>query len=433
MLSIKAFAPNTTLHKNDMGVDNPIGELSTRSLTYTKEKGVYIDRDVDPNLSLVTFTVTKNNAFSTVPVSMVNKILQVIKGIYDFAATKAGIQLDGSDYIDELYDNYDDLVGDITLGAIVSDGDLWVPERIGFSVLGEETNQVMVWLADDSFQRQFPDSEIVVVPPVDNLDDFFMRGVDVEAFLSEITPTMTAQRIQEARGRYPESFLRIDMFDYHDPVTTTRIVPSSWGILVYGISGNNIDNIKDAIIEYILDNSSHGRDEWAEIFPDIFKRNEFVICPLWDEYAIPNKTTVAGMYSPVNNLAAMTNYLIDINKDYKEAHIKAHASATGFPFRSLMVAMIGHDENREARFSLRDVFPDWINTNTTQDFNRMTPETKAFSLTLSEAVFQAEKFTEFDSIPENYMKVIRNDRLFLTFSVDGINYLVLCKNLPTGD
>ena len=97
MLSIKAFAPNTTLHKNDMGVDNPIGELSTRSLTYTKEKGVYIDRVVDPNLSLVTFTVTRNNAFSTVPVSVASKILQVVKGIYDFAATEAGVQLDGSD------------------------------------------------------------------------------------------------------------------------------------------------------------------------------------------------------------------------------------------------------------------------------------------------------------------------------------------------
>lgn len=427
MIVIKGFAPNTTLAVNIKGIVNPLGELSTQSITYTKEKGFYFDRDVDQNISFVSFTSESNGQHYEIEADFQKLILEVTKEVYQVGIDNYKFQTEAQDFLDRLYTKFNGRISDITLGAIVDDGNLWLPERFGFKIVDTRENQIDVWLADESFQLQFPDSEIVVTLPFDNIDDFFKKGTEVEALLNAITQPIMGKRVQEARGKDPESFLEFYLFDYYDPKSDTRIVPSPWAVLIYGIAGNNIDAIKKAIQDAILSQSTHTREEWAEILPDIFKRNEFSIDPMWAEIAIPNKTTESGRYSPIVKTNDIVAYLKAQNPDYAPAHINAHASATGFPYNSLMVAIIGHQENRDAKYSIRDVFPDWINTNTTQDFNRMTARTKEFALLLTEAVHQAETFTEFSTIPENYLKVVRDGKLFLTFSYEGINYLVLCK------
>lgn len=100
----------------------------------------------------------------------------------------------------------------------------------------------------------------------------------------------------------------------------------------------------------------------------------------------------------------------------------------GYPYRSLMVASIGHMENRDGTHRIEDLYPDWINTNTTQDFNRMNEATREWALTLAEAVMHAETYADYDNIPTGFMKVIREGLLYLTFTTNGINYLVLCKS-----
>src|SRR5690606_31257354 len=135
-----------------------------------------------------------------------------------------------------------------------------------------------------------------------------------------------------------------------------------------------------------------------------------------------------GIYSPFLSANEVVNLARLYNPDYPFAHVQEHAITTGFPHRSLSVVSIGHIENRDENYKLSDYFPDWINTNTNQDFNRMSVRTREWALKLAEAVQHAEDFETYDNIPQGFMKVIRNDRLFLTFSFENINYLVLCKS-----
>ena len=45
------------------------------------------------------------------------------------------------------------------------------------------------------------------------------------------------------------------------------------GICLSGQAGDNIDSVKDRIVEYILENSSNSQSDWEQIMPDLFKRS----------------------------------------------------------------------------------------------------------------------------------------------------------------
>lgn len=428
MLILKGFAPNTTLVDNAFGQTNAVGELSSTALTYSTEKGYYANRDIAEHIVIVAFACRDGDDPVELDPDLRDQVLEVINSTYQYAFDNQTVHLNIQDYTSHLYATHNTAISDLTFGLIVDDGRVWLPSRVSFSVRNFPENKIDIWLADNEFRNQYPLTEIKVIAPFENLNDFFAVGSVVEENLKAISPTVIAQRMQDVRAEAPETYMRIDMFDYHDPNNSTRIVPSPWGVLVYGITGNTIDAIKEALIDYILSNSNRTRDEWAEILPDIFKKHEFVICPAWTKYAIPNKVTQAGIYSPFISAGEVISLNRLYNPDYGIGHVQEHAITSGFPYRSLAVVSIGHIENRNDNYKLSDYFPDWINTNTNQDFNRMTERTRAWALKLSEAVSHAEDFATYDNIPNGFMKVIRNDRLFLTFSFEGINYLVLCKS-----
>src|SRR5690606_35431358 len=128
-----------------------------------------------------------------------------------------------------------------------------------------------IWFIDRLFQVQYDDYILEFATPFDDLDLFFSGGANVELLLNSITPNDIVNKIQTTKGSDPETFLRLETYDYHDPHNEDRIVPSHWGVLGYGIAANNIDIIKEALIRYILDNRPHSREEWTEILPELFK------------------------------------------------------------------------------------------------------------------------------------------------------------------
>ena len=113
---------------------------------------------------------------------------------------------------------------------------------------------------------------------------------------------------------------------------------------------------------------------------------------------------------------------------YQPAHINAQATVMGHHWRSLQVGSIGHIENKDGKVRIDQLFPDLIAVSSTSvDWNKMSLATKNFSYMLSEMIVAAEDFTEFGVIPEGMMKVKRDNRLFLSRSYQGVNYLVLAK------
>jgi len=428
MLNLKAFALNSSFVDNGSDVVPSLGVLSAHSLTYTRDRGFYKNSEISQAIGIRAFTTIRDGVDGKLTAAESDAVITVAKTTYDFGVASTGTQLTPEQFRVHLVTQHNTIIGDVFVGPTTSEDGVWAPTFITFTLRGTADSSISIWFSDESFQTRFPDTELFPIMPIDRLDDFFDKpGAEIEAMIKLVDPEVMVSRMQVVRGKYPESYKRVDMFTYYDPVQSGRMVPTPFGMLVYGIAGNNIDSIKEKLQEYIIANSTHTREEWAVIFPEIFRKNEVIIVPLWDQIAIPNKSNTPGEFSPQCGLKELYATITKWAVGYPAAHITEHTGTTGFPYRSIALVSIGHPENTDGLFSLRALYPDWINTNTTQDFNRMQPATREWALAAMEAVQLAETFTDTDVVPENFMKVKRGDALFLTFTKRKVNYLVLCK------
>jgi hypothetical protein len=270
---------------------------------------------------------------------------------------------------------------------------------------------------------------------MENLNDFFRPGNDVEVLLKARTYPEEVALIQAAKDGKPETIVRAEVYDYVDPFNNAHRVPSKWTVLIYGAAGDNIDTIKDALVDYILENSDHTRDEWKDILPDLFRRTEVVMMPLWSQYAIPNRVTQEGIYSPFVQAAPAMALLKTLVPDYAGSHVDTYGSFFGHTYRSLVVAAVGGPENRDDKFRLVDFYPDYISVSTgSVDFIRMSAATRAWAIALDQMIQVAEKMGDFTDIPIGMTRLTRNGALFLVKSIDNVHFLVAAKkNFPQPD
>ncbi len=431
MYALKGFIAHSLMAINTPGQVAKIGELSPNSSTYSREKGFYSGGSAAPGQMLISFLSKRDGAQVEASTDTVTHVHAVIKFVYD--KILAGTELFADELLFGLIETFASTAEDFACGQIVTDSDNrnyapeWLSWKSKIPSIGE--NEIKIWFVDGAFATQYDEFEIIVVPPMDNLNDFFKTGTQVEALLKLRTISQTADKIQLAKGGKPETIVRIDQYEYVDPMNNAHRVPSTWGILIYGAAGNNVDSIKDALVDYILDNSTHTREEWTPILPDIFKRTEFILIPQWDSYAIPNRETAAGIYSPFANLSSALAKIKSLVTNYPESHINNHALAFGHPYKSLNILAVGSPENRDDKFRLTDVVPDWISVSSTSiDFNRMTQATQDWALLLDALLQQAEKVTEFSTLPFEMTKTRRNGVLYVVATYANIHYLVAAKS-----
>jgi len=431
MYALKGFMAHSLMAINTPGQVAKIGELSPNSASYSREKGYYADRTVAPNQMLISFLSELDGVKTAASSDAVTHVHTIIKYVYD--KILAGTEIFADELLIALTETFPAVADTFACGAIVSDDQNrnYAPEWLSWKskVPSLGVNEIKIWFVDDAFASQYDEFEILVVPPMDNLNDFFKTGSQVEALLKLRTISQTMDKVQQAKGGYPETIVRVDQYDYVDPLNNAHRVPSTWGILIYGAAGNNIDSIKDALVDYILSHSTHTREEWTPILPDIFKRTEFILIPQWNQYAIPNRETAAGIYSPFANLSGALAKIKSLVTNYPESHINSHGTAFGHPYKSLSILACGGPENRDDKFRLTDVVPDWIAVSSTSiDFNRMTQATQNWALLLAELLLQAEKATDFSTLPFTMTKTKRNGILYVVGTYDNIHYLVAAKS-----
>lgn len=435
MYVLKGFANHALLANNAPGTNNAIGEISSQSITYSREQGQYVNA-VAPNVTLISFLSATDAAPGPIDPSLATRTLTIIEWIFNLSLTTSG-QIYADQFLQEILAQYQGQAENFVCGAIVNDGTHYIPEWVSWkdSTLGATTdNYIKIWFADASFLAQYDEFEIVVVPPLANLDDFFKAGAQVEALVAArdnaqmLTSFQNAKKDAYGQTR-PETIMRADIYSYHDPLNATHLVSTTWGTLIYGAAGNNVDSINDALQAYILANTAHTRDEWVAIFPDIFKRTEFVMVPNWASFAIPDNTAQVGIYSPIHNLATLNALITAYAGGYSQTHINAHATGLSHGYKSISIGAIGSIENRDSLFELTDVFPDYIAVSSTStDFNRMSQLTQGFAELLENLLITAETMGKYTALPQGMTRLTRNNQLFVVASYNNIHFVVAAKS-----
>lgn len=430
MYQLKGFAAIDTLVSNVEGVIAPIGELSTYSATFTKERLIYPSA-IDSNITTNIFSSISSLTGTIVPpVSIVTLGDQILSWVYQRQLASTVVET-RQEFQDALAYNFtNECVGVVCGELVYAANGKQFPEWISWKTRDyvAEDNITTIWLSDQSFRQKYDNYELVIVPPIDNLDSFFNSAASVQSIVSSVTHVDRFNMIQSARGDHPETVLVGVSYNWIDPLNPANQINTNWSVLIYGPNGNDNDIIRESIADYILANSLHTEAEWKVIFPDIFKRTEFLFFPRWHNYAIPNLVLQSGIYSPITYSTKEITYLKGILSDYTNLFIETHASVMPHPYKCLALDVIGGFENRENLFDITQIYPDILNVSTTSvDYNRMSADTQGLLSRLTEMILIAENLTYYSDIPVGYRKVERYGVMFVSTRYMNIELLVSSK------
>lgn len=428
MYNLKGFVRIQPLVNNSFGVISSLGELSTHAMTFTKERGEYEDIAYQ-DLTFISFSSKRSDTgVTSVPPAYVDNILNVINHTYQYCKT-ATSSLTLGDILNHLINSFASTIQNIEAGSLVNSPTVKLPEWISWSAPGLGQNRIKIWLSDAAFIRQYDEYEIIVVPPIDNLDDLFREPGITGTALDNRTPGKTMEIIQNLKNNHPETVIRAETYKFTNPLVSTYNRQITWHVIVYGSAGDNTDIIKNDIVNHCLNNSSFTGNDWRNIVPDLFRTTEFIMVPDWLKYAIPNRTVQAGIYSPITTAYNAYAEIRAQYPNYPEEHIKDNLQVFNHPYRSLSISCFGGDDNIDSKYKLSDVFPDYTIFGTSSpDFNRMSKKTQEWSYMLQELLIIAEDTEQQTILPSNVRKMNRNGKLYIARTYENVQYLVLAKS-----
>lgn len=424
MFKISGFIAIPALANNTPGADSIIGELSNKIKTYSTEQGYYTDTQ-RPNVRLVSYNAEEDDVAKSIPSPLSNEILRIAQWMYT-ACVGGTFTASVEDAQAELEVAFGNIAIFRNVGAMVTKDGYWMPESLVLELTAVNIdNSIRLWFSDPAFKSQYDLYELKVVPPVANIDNLVGPRAEVKAVIDAIDVPSHNDRITATAGEQPYTMVNSKNYMWTDPNDEDVQYATPWSIVIYGIAGNNSDGIREAIIDYILENSQYGRDVWEKIYPDLFLPNEFYITPMWANRSLENMRTISSIYSPTalvtQQLAAgvSTFYNIPIS------HLNEHIAHSTIEYKSLGFVSIGNWKNRNEKYNFLDMWPEFANLSTlSTDFNRMSPSTQVFYLLLVKALIAAEGFDEYSTLPPGMSLAERGSNRYLAFTHEKIQYLV---------
>jgi hypothetical protein len=424
--TIQGFVEVSQFINNTPGNTSPFGELSTFSATFSKERGIYQNNAL-PGYTLHTFRASDSNGAALVlTADEVLEIFEIVRDVIVYAQSHQR-PYDMQDFVATVQTDQATKINSLGFGDLVAGTAISLPAFLSWK-RNNSNDEVRVWLSDLAFRGQFTGFEITVIPPIDQLGDFFLPYSQVKEQLDAVSLSDFMAKIQVAKDGHPDTFTRIMEFDFYNRFDQQVKTTCRFGILIYGQEGDYIDAIKDAIVAYLLANSSYGEDQWATVLPDVFKRTEMIIVPRWDKQATENLTEQGSLYSQITNPHNSLTFVRDFIGNTTLAYLQVHTNTLPFAFKTLMAYVVNGVNNEEGKTNFAEMFSDYLPIpSTSVDFGRMSLETQQWALFIDDILLLAEKVTPLTSLPTGVRRVIRNGKTYLAALHDGVNYLVAAK------
>ena len=427
MKQVQGFVTKAQYIDNTAGQVATFFELSPIGLTYSRNRGEYQHSNF-PNFTLHTFVSrdTANqdsylltNADTAAAFALINSMVNYLQSL--------PVPKSYAYFTQYMLANYHESIKAFSYGLMHEGSDMVLPEWISFTTLWDV--EFKIWLVNDAFVNQFNYYEIVVCPPIPDVDAFFLNYAETATRLKAVTTTSLMDTIQEKKGQLPETVTRILSFPYYNRNNLNQSTNTDWGVLIYGAAGDNVDAIKSAIVEYLLSQSSHPQAEWMILFPSIFKRTEFLFFPRWDQVAVPNLSALSALYKSILDPMEVLDYVQRNHPDTLSAQDVANRTALmPFDYKALMVAVVTGETNDPDKRKLENFFKDYLPLSTSElDFNRMQITTREWVIRMVALLSLAETATEYSTIPQPFRRTQRGNQLFLSFQQDNVNYLVSAR------
>lgn len=421
-MSITQYADNTP------GVVSKVGELSTWSSTYSTSKGEYAD-SLKPGYLLTTFSVvnTADGKDTTLKDAESRLYIRLSDAIVDYSLTHVA-PLNPIEFRDYIQAEFHTEIENLTFGALVESAKITLPAWINFTQKAEDKNEVRIWYADSNFSAEYPDFDITIVPPYPDLNIFAGNWQNAVNKLVDWPNMKLIEEVQRKKDLNPETYLRGFEFEFVNRINPTQKTLTTWYALIYGEAGDDEDVIKDAIIDKLV--TETGRDEqfWETVFPELFKRTEFILYPRWDRLSIPNLSDLTSLYSPFIDLKETQAYVSGKATFYPAAHVSNNIFAFPLTYKSIAINGVNGLTNVDAQKTIRQTWPDYIAVPTdSPDFQRMQPKTMDWVHDMVLLISTAETATSTSMLPRGVRRRFRDGKVYLSINNNKANYLAYAR------
>lgn len=436
MYILKGFASFSDLYNNVHGQTAPFGELTTQSMTFTRDLRTYGNPATYPNTELYVFRCVDDSEIRVTPTAVfINKIHALNQWVYDqYKAKLIPPQEQKATFISSLENQFPEFQG-IDCGEIKNGTPAGArcPEFIQFRLLdGAHQYQLTIWYSNEAFNTQYEDYEIFVVPPLPDIANLVNNKVYVYNQLLNRDQNYIINAIQDIKGDNPETALVGLELMWHDPNDANSTLMTTWTAVIYGSAGIDNEAIKDAIRDYIDTHSNY--PNWPNIYPGLYSEAEFSIIPFWANYALNDNSIEVGLYSSqvqYGQASTLVNTFLPSgygNGPTLVDHLNENMAICQSVYRTLMFAVLGNPNNRESKFKLRDIYPDYMAIPTTDpDSLRMSVLTQEFVIKLVESLDLAYSYKPTDILPSGYTRILRRGFYYVVFEHQGYSFPILTR------
>lgn len=446
-LQINAFTDNQNTH------DNVVGEMSVEVGTYSLNPKHYFES----RTSLCILSERSvNNAQRVIFDDIQNLVCDVLNDItnidtelsstWDFPTPTAPTP-EFIAAVKEVLEVGDILtvtgVGDIIFNPVRGEiGDnRHYPAWVTFTVNNTDSEwSYKIWLADSYARTEFSDLTYRVIPPVDQVDDYFNDWPYAKGkTIANSNVAVMSARVDEWLGNHSEAkpatyWLVIDMW-MTSPLNSKDIIASSWGIAVNGPSSKfDMETAKSAIVKYIVGNSVYplsaaatGNNYWYHVLPSLRPIFTVRVVPEYSRLLSVTKA-FATLQSVVSNSAeTIANHYF---YDAVDAHglntvlskmVRGVSVRNSTPWYALV-------KETEVWQTLLNLAPDYctINANTAQ-LNSLSERTIAFSKALDVLLEMAFNFKEGDTLVQPYELVTHEGFNWIQLVVADLEIMVATR------
>lgn len=431
----KAFATIPAEVNNLPGQISTFGELSPRSKTFTRLPTLY-SAPANPGFELVGFHAKSDAGVPFTPTgTLTQHQLDLVSWILN-AHNTGSIPANSSKaaFILAIETQFPTItnveINEILNGSpITSRFPDFVKWR--FSDGGTEY-ETTVWFADARFQSQYDQYEILLIPPIAPIDNLNASTSVVTDLITAVEPADILAQATTLAGNYPYTGLVSGNVVWNNPIAPHNTLNTTWYVLGYGPLAFDVDNIKNAIREYIATHTALIAGTWNVIYAGLYAENEFVLIPLWDSMAIPVDGLDVAIYDAVvrtGNLSTIaTNHLPSSYADSVtlSTYLAANLEIIASYWRSIMMVGVGNPNNVGLNTRLSMLYPDYASIQpSSADWMRMSATTRTFVSMLVAALEVALTMTSTSGVPVGFGRSTRDGKVYTTFTFGDYTYFIL--------
>lgn len=432
--SYLSFAAIAEFADNAVKVISPIGELSNKAKTYSKDQGIFSITDQPSATVLHNFISLDGTAEIVMPLAIANKQLEISNWLV--AQAKAGNITDSRPgTLALLKAQFSNGVEILNIGEMVTNNRYWLPSFVqGNHVVGTEKQTFYLWFADAYFKRQYPLVSFAVVHPLDvKAMDLLMpmNYKQMQTLLDTQTPDVINQRYHDVtdNAEWPVTDASTMPFEIMDLINTPRSVTGWWRYAWWGNGVDSDDILLEQIRQEILDNSKYPLNKWEEKIPDLFNPIEFYVIPNFNRYGLLNKTNGARNYSPIQDqetgMDLVNKFLTPV---MTPEHVIKSTQFVPFLWKSIGCSFVGKLNNREGTKKIYQIFTDYSLIPSTDDsFGLLNFQTQEFIRNMENLLAAAEVMTDISLPLPGITRVVRFGKIFAARRVGKVKYLVLTK------